>query len=110
MLYLGVLEAIFAPTKQRNADESERSSQMKKLLDQVARGKSQLLKLEDLVDHLDDDHAEDARAMLHVIRRNLKGGKGFGGELSKLFQPVKQRNAEAWERVPRMKKIFDELE
>lgn len=30
--------------------------------------------------------------------------------MSKLFQPVKQRNAEAWERVSRMKKIFDELE
>lgn len=104
------LEAIFAPAKQRNADKWERSSQMKKLLDEVARGKSQLLKLEDLVDHLDDDHAEDARAMLHVIRRTLKGGKGFGGELSKLFQPVKQRNAEAWERVSRMKKIFGELE
>jgi hypothetical protein len=83
---------------------------MKTILDDVARDKSQVLKLEGLVEHLDDAHAEDARAILHVVRRNLKGGRGFAGELSRLFQPVKQRNAEAWKRVSRVKKIFDELE
>lgn len=104
------LEAMFAPLKRRNAEEWERSNQMKTIFDEVARDKSQALKLEGLVEHLDETHAEDARAILHVVRRNLKGGRGFSGELSRLFQPVKQRNAEAWKRVSRMKKIFDELE
>lgn len=104
------LEAMFASVKQRNAGEWERRNQMKTILDDVARDKSQVLKLEGLVEHLDDAHAEDARAILHVVRRNLKGGRGFAGELSRLFQPVKQRNAEAWKRVSRVKKIFDELE
>lgn len=104
------VEAMFASVKQRNAEEWERTDRMKTIFDEVARDKSQLPKLADLVDHLDDDHADDARAMLHVLRRNLKGGRGFVGELSKLFQPVKQRNAEAWKRVSRVKKIFDELE
>jgi hypothetical protein len=104
------LVAMFAPVKQRNAEEWERSSQMKASFDEVSRDKSQVLKLEALVEHLDEAHAEDARAILHVVRRNLKGGRGFAGELSRLFQPVKQRNAEAWKRVSRAKKIFDELE
>lgn len=83
---------------------------MKTIFDEVARDKSQALKLEGLVEYLDDAHAEDARAILHVVQRNLKGGRGFAGELSRPFQPVKQRNAEAWKRVSRVKKIFDELE
>lgn len=103
------LEAMFDPVKQRNAEEWERSNMMKTIFDEVARDKSQALKLEGLVEHLDDAHAEDARAILHVVRRNQKGGRGFAGELSRLFQPVKQRNAEAWKRVSRLKKIFDEL-
>ena len=101
---------MFAPIKRRNAEEWERSNQMKTIFDEVARDKRQVLKLEDLVDHLDETHAEDARAILHVLRRNLNGGRGFAGELSRLFQLVKQRNAEAWKRVSRVKKIFDDLE
>jgi hypothetical protein len=104
------LEDMFASVKERNEEEWERSNQMKTILDEVARDKSQVLKLESLVDHLDEAHAEDARAIFHVVRRNLKGGRGFAGELSRLFQPVKQRNAEAWKRVSRVKKIFDEFE
>jgi len=104
------LEVMFAPIKQRNAEEWERSSRMKTIFDDVARDKSQVLKLTDLVYHLDETHAEDARAILHVMRRNLKGGRGFAGELSRLFQPAKQRNAEAWKRVSRVKRIFDEFE
>jgi hypothetical protein len=104
------LEAMFAPVKQRNAEEWEQTNQTKKIFDEVARDKSQVLKLEDLVGHLNEPYAEDARAILHVVRRNLKGGRGFAGELSRLFQPVKQRNAEAWKRASRMKKIFDKFE
>jgi hypothetical protein len=103
------LEAMFAPITQRNAEEWEQINRIKTIFDEVDRNKSQVLRLEDLVDHLDDDHAEDARAILHVVRRNLKGKRGLSGELSRLFQPVKQRNAEAWKRVSRMKKVFDEL-
>jgi len=104
------VEAMFASVKQRNAEEWERTDQMKTIFDEVARDKGQVPKLADLVDHLDADRVDDARAMLHVVRRNLKGGRGFVGELSRLFQPVKQRNAETWKRVSRVKKIFDELE
>jgi hypothetical protein len=104
------VEAMFTAVKQRNAEEWERTDRMKTTFDEVARDKSQVLKLGDLVDHLDDDDADDARAMLHVLRRNLKGGRGFVGELSRLFQPVKQRNAEAWKRVSRVKKILEEVE
>ena len=104
------VEAMFASVKQRNAEEWERTDRTKTIFDEVTRDKSQVLKLGDLVDHLDDDDADDARAMLHVLRRNLKGGRGFAGELGRLFQPVKQRNAEAWKRIPRVKKIFEEVE
>ena len=70
---------------------------MKTILDEVARDKSQVLKLGDLVDQLDETHAEDALAMLHVVRRNLKCGRGFVRELSRLFQPAKQRKADGVE-------------
>jgi hypothetical protein len=104
------LEALFVPIRQRNAEEWDRAGQMKAIFDEVARDKSQLLKLEDLAHHLDEIHAEDVRAILHVVRRNLKGGRGFVGELNRLFDPVKQRNTEAWKRASQVKKIFDELD
>lgn len=103
------LEAMFAPIKQRNAEGWEQINRIKTTFDEVERDKSQVLRLEDLADHLDDEHAEDARAILHVVRRDFKGERGLLGELSRLFQPAKQRNAEAWKRISQAKKIFDEL-
>ena len=103
------LEAMFAPIKQRNSEEWEQINRIKTIVDEVERDKSQVLRLEHLADHLDDDHAEDARAILRIVRRDLKGKRGLLGELNRLFQPVKQRNAEAWKRVSQARKVFDEL-
>ena len=104
------VQGLFAPLKQRNAEELKRTSQPKAILEGVPGKKSQMLKLEGLVGHLDKAHAEDARAIFHVIRRNLTDGAAFAGELSRLFQPVKERNAEEWKRALRMKKVFDEVD
>ena len=107
------LSALFAPFRRLNTINSERSRSLIEVFDdqtETASHPSHLAKIEGLASELDGMSAEDARAILHVVRRNLKGGRGFAGELSRLFQPVKQRNAEAWKRVSRVKKIFDELE
>jgi hypothetical protein len=61
------LEALFAAVRQCNEEEWERLSQMKTIFDEVTRDKSQISRLEDLVHHLDESHAEDARAILQVV-------------------------------------------
>lgn len=101
---------LFAPLKQRIAEEWKQADEMKSILEGVLGDKSQILKLEDLIGHLDKAHAEDAHAIFHIIRRNLTGGAAFAEELSRLFQPVKERNAETWKRASRLKKAFDEFD
>jgi len=68
---------------------------MQTMFDQVVRDKSRTSRLEDVIGHLDEGHANDARAIVHVVQRILEGGTERGRELFRRFQSVKQCNAGA---------------
>jgi len=104
---------LFAPLRQRNIIDSERS---RSLLDtfegqvEVAPHPSHLEKIESLALALDGPSAEDARAILYLVRRGFGTCRDYMDELKVVFGPLQQRNAEEWKRAVEIKKVFEAID
>lgn len=76
-----------------------------------------VLRLEALLDQLDEDDTQEAKALFELMRRNLGKGrenKEHIGALTRIFAPVKQRLSEEYDRlaksVAQSKQIFDDVD
>lgn len=59
---------------------------------------------------MDRTLAEDARAVLYLIRRGYRTCRDSMDELKVIFGPMKQRNAEELERAEQIKKVFEAID
>lgn len=103
--FIEKLNAIFAPLKQLTTEEWHAVQEKKRKF-----AEHQVLELESLVDDLEKADAEDARAMLRLIRRNHKAGADFATPLNNLFDPMKQRNKEQRTRLAPLWKVLEEID
>jgi hypothetical protein len=71
---------------------------------------SHLAKLESLATELDGTPAEDARAVLYLIRRGFRTCHDSMDELKVIFGALQQRNAEELERAVQIKKVFEAID
>jgi hypothetical protein len=107
------LTGLFAPLRQLNTVNSERSRSMLETLDdhaEVLPHASHLAKLESLATELDGTPAEDARAVLYLIRRGFRTCHDSMDELKVIFGPLQQRNAEELKRAVQIKKVFEAID
>jgi hypothetical protein len=102
---------LFAPLKERY-DREWPDIEEKDLA--FTKAESDILEYETLIAYLDgvlDKGApEDARPVLHLVRRNFKDRHQFEALLSHIFSPLKKRNKDRRAKVMKMRKIFQEVD
>lgn len=105
---------IFAPVKQRNDMDFERASSLLRIFQNWPVNNEdpffQLEGLEGLVADLDEELAEDARAVLRLVRKGYGNCSDNADELNTIFEAKKARNAEMWTRADQIKNIFEAID
>lgn len=107
------LTALFAPFRQRNSINSERSrSLLETFEDQMEdlSHASHLDRIEGLAAELEGEPSEDAKALLRLVRRGFGTCRDYMDELKVIFGPLQQRNTEELERAVQIKKIFEAID
>ena len=107
------LVTLFAPFKQLNDTNSERSRSLLEIFDgptQDSSHASHLAKIESLATELEGTLAGDARAVLYLIRRGFRTCRDSMNELKVIFTPLQLRNVEELERAVQIKKVFEAID
>jgi hypothetical protein len=107
------LTALFAPFRQLNDANSERSRSLLEIFDgqsEASSHASHLSKIESLASDLKGTSAEDARAVLYLIRRGFRTCRDSMDELKVIFGPLHQRNAEELKYAVAIKKVFEAID
>jgi len=110
--FLKDLTELFAPLRQLNILNSERSRSLLETFEdqtEASSHASHLERIESLATQLDEASAEDARAVIHLIRRGFRTCRDSMDELKVIFGPVQQRNAEL-ERAVQIRNVFDAID
>jgi hypothetical protein len=107
------LTALFAPFRQLNTINSERSRSLIEIFEgqiETASHPSHLAKIESLAVELDGKTAEDARAVLYLIRRGFGTCRDYLDKLKVIFGPLQQRCVEELERAIQIKTVFEAID
>lgn len=111
--FVGELTTLFAPFRQLNDTNSERSRSLLEIFDgqpEASSHESHLRSIESLASELEGASADDARAVLRLIRRGFRTCRDSMNELKVIFGPLHQRNAEELERAVQIKKVFEAID
>lgn len=107
------LTALFAPFRQRNLINSERSrSLLETFEDQIEDSShaSHFERIEGMAADLDGEPAEDAKSILRLVRWGFGTCRDYMNELKVIFGPLQQRNTEELERAVQIKKVFEAID
>jgi hypothetical protein len=107
------LAALFAPFRQLNTINSERSRSLIEIFEgqiEAASHPSHFAKIEGLATELEGASAEDARAILHLVRRGFGTCRNYLDELKVIFGPLQQRSIEELELAIRIKTVFKAID
>jgi hypothetical protein len=107
------LSILFAPFRQLNDTNSERSRSLLETFEgqtEVSSHASHLERIESLATELDGTSAADAKALLYLVRRGFGTCRDYMDELKVIFAPLQLRNAEELERAAQINKVFEAID
>jgi hypothetical protein len=107
------LTTLFAPFRQLNNTNSKRSRSLLETFEsqtEISSHESHLEKTESLAAELDKTSADDAKALLYLVRRGFGTCRDYMDELKVIFAPLNQRNADELERAVAIKKVFEAID